>query len=232
MTVQDILNQLNPELGNTNNAYSERLKAIKTLKHIIENVGALTTLDEESIENRVKFATTRSGEYGKIGNLLNLLSSIYSWPVADKSEAKDIPEIQEEIIEYLLIAVTPKVADLQKDFKDATRDTILEVVEALKDDKRAELQLYLSDLKESKGYHAFIDETTMELTDGVEPVIDDLIEIYERLLKVFGIKQTALDFKLTDIKWQKAEDKALKKAEIELQARAEALEAHEALLNS
>lgn len=83
-----------------------------------------------------------------------------------------------------------------------------------------------TDLKESKGFHTFISDDH-EVISGVEP---DYLE-YIMLLRLIAnkINIPVLDIKLTEESWDKAEARAIAKAEKDMSALKEELEAHNKL---
>ena len=234
MTVQDILNKLNPNNtgANTADTYTKRLEAIKMFRNILNDLTALTNLDEESVENRIKFATTKAGEYGKIGNTLNLISAIYNWPLGKDEEAKLIPDIQEKLLDYLVSAIPIDVEALKEQFPEVDDSTITAVTIELRESQRTDLESLISDLKEDKGGHAYMDKDGFTLVEGTEPNWEDLPIIYKKLLAIYKVPEEVLDYKLRESQWWKTEDRAIKKFEIELASRAEALEAHRELLEA
>ncbi len=100
-------------------------------------------LDDEKLDFSIKMA--RRSEYGRISELITHVAKIYSWPIEDISEVKEIDSLQEGIIEYL---ATEHNLTISHDL--------------------------LLDIKEAKGYHSFLTKDTYELQDSQEPEFDEL----------------------------------------------------------
>jgi len=171
-----------------------RRESARRMVTLIKDVGELLSLDEESLDRRIK--ATRKSEYGRVPALINLLASIYVWPIAVGGQASDIDSLQEEIMDLLV----EKGVVIDKDL--------------------------LIDIKESKGYHSFLNDEA-EVVEGEEPDFEE----YSYFILTFADNAglSLVDNKLSKAKWQRAEAKAKAKAEEEQKLAMEALERHKAL---
>ena len=125
-------------------AINDALKreSIKTLTTVLTTVTEDLGLDLEKMERRIKSA--RKSAYGRVTELVCILASTYAWPVAESSQAKEIPELQERMLDSLSDLGINIDGDL------------------------------LLDIKEAKGYNSFLDKETFTVVDGVEPEFDEL----------------------------------------------------------
>mgnify|MGYP006883098749 CR=1 FL=1 len=87
----------------------------------------------------------------------------------------------------------------------------------------------LLDLKESKGYHSFLDEA-FETVDGIEPDYEEYE--YFVLTVADALQLPYVDNKITEQLWNKNENKALAKIDIDKDLAAGALARHKDLLAS
>jgi len=171
-----------------------RRESARRLVGLIKEVGELLSLDEERLERRIK--ATRKSEYGRVPGLINLLASIYAWPIAVGGQASDIDSLQEEIMDFF----AEKNLLIDKDL--------------------------LIDIKESKGYHSFLNDEA-EMVDAEEPDFEEYA--YFILTFADGASLSLVDNKLSKAKWQRAETKAREKALTEQTLAMEALERHKAI---
>ena len=119
-----------------------RRESITTMKLVLTTVLEASAIPEDSLVASIK--NIRKSEYGKVPALINLLTKVYAWPITDKGDAKEIDNIQLDILE----ALAAKGWNLDHDL--------------------------LLDAKESKGYHSFYDgKQSYELVDGVEPDFEE-----------------------------------------------------------
>jgi len=146
-----------------------------------------------------KIKATRKSEYGRIPALINLLAKIYTWPIAIGGQASDIDSLQEEILELLV----EKSIIIDKDL--------------------------LVDIKESKGFHSFLDDEA-QIVEGEEPDFEE----YNYYILTFADNAglSLVDNKLSKVKWQAVEDRAYAKASEEQKLALEALERHKKLMTS
>ena len=121
---------------------SLKRESIEILSGAILAVGEELLLDIERLENRIKLS--RRSNYGRVCELINILASIYSWPIADNSQAKEIPELQDRMLDILTSRNIAVTGDL------------------------------LLDIKDYKGYNSYLEQTTFTVIDGQEPMYDEL----------------------------------------------------------
>jgi hypothetical protein len=119
-----------------------RRESAKTMETLVRALSDELGLDSERIERSIKAA--RKSKYGRVSELISKVASIYAWPLADNSQASEIPELQERVIETLSSLGVNVDPDL------------------------------LLDIKESKGFNSFMDQATFEVVDGIEPEYDEL----------------------------------------------------------
>jgi hypothetical protein len=119
-----------------------RRESAKTMETLVRALSDELGLDSERIERSIKAA--RKSKYGRVSELISKVASIYAWPLADNSQASEIPELQERVIETLASLGVNVDPDL------------------------------LLDIKESKGFNSFMDQATFEVVDGIEPEYDEL----------------------------------------------------------
>ena len=120
-----------------------RRESISTLKAIVRAVAEITEHDEERLESAIK--NIRRSEYGRVPELITKVASMYNWPIQDKSEAKEIDDRQEAILDMLKERFGARIS----------HDLLL-------------------DIKEAKGFHSFLDDITFEVIEGVEPDYEEL----------------------------------------------------------
>ena len=113
---------------------------------IINRVGEELGLDTERLNKRI--ATSRRSQYGRVCELINILASIYAWPIESSGQASEIPDLQERML-----------------------DTLAELGINIEGD-------LLLDIKEAKGYNSFLDTATFEIVDGIEPDYEELQYYY------------------------------------------------------
>jgi hypothetical protein len=170
-----------------------RRESIKALTTKLEDIYEVLGLDLEMLHRKI--AASRRSEYGRVPALINILAATYSWPVKDSTRAKDIPELQEQILDEL---------------PGLDGDVLL-------------------DLKDSKGYHSFLDEAFAKV-DGIEPDYEEYS--YFLLTVADALQLPFVDSKITEELWLKNEAKALETIAKEQTMAAEALARHEELLAS
>jgi len=192
----------NMRVSNAAVDYELRAEAIRTVRDVVTTVLDVTDLDEERVMNR--FNMLRRDEYGRVPGAINILASIYAWPVASVEEASSISEVQENIMDALQAA-----GYVNKFNKHSLADMLMEV-------------------KEVKGFHTFLDNEKFETVEGVEPAYDELSYLYASIAQILGLP--LVDFKLTEDKWEKNEAKIIKKVEAELEAAEIALAEHEEVM--
>jgi len=171
-----------------------RRESSRKIVALIKDVGEILSLDDEQLDRRIK--ATRKSEYGRIPGLINLLASIYAWPISVGGQASDIDSLQEEIIELL----QEKGVIIDKEL--------------------------LIDIKETKGYHSFLNDEA-ELVEGEVPDFEE----YSYFILTFADNAglPLVDNKLSSVKWKAIEAKAYAKAEEEQKLAIEALERHKKL---
>ena len=125
-------------------AINDALKreAVKSLTATLENLYEELGLDLDKLANKIKMA--RRSPYGRISEMITMIASTYAWPVENASQAKEIPELQEQFMEILSERGINIDADL------------------------------LLDIKEAKGFNSFLDQATFEVVDGIEPEFEEL----------------------------------------------------------
>lgn len=175
-------------------AINDALKreSVKTLTTILTNVYEELGLDQERLANKIKLA--RKSNYGRIAEMITMVASTYAWPCADSSQASEIPELQERMLDTLASLGVQIDGDL------------------------------LLDIKEAKGFNSFLDDSTFEVVDCVEPEYEEL----EYYLLTFATEASLpiIDYKMNESVFAKAEAKALDKIRIEQEAAQEALARH------
>jgi hypothetical protein len=119
-----------------------RRESAKTMETLVRVLSEELGLDSERIERSIKAA--RKSKYGRVSELITKVASIYAWPLADNSQASEIPELQDRVIETLASLGVNVDPDL------------------------------LLDIKEAKGFNSFMDQATFEVVDGIEPEYDEL----------------------------------------------------------
>ena len=129
-------------------AINDALKreSIKTLTTIIHSVADELNLDKEKLDRKINLA--RRSNYGRICEMISIIASIYAWPISENTQASEIPELQERMLDTLTSLNIHIDADLLLDMKDA------------------------------KGYNSFLDTATYTVVPGVEPIYDELEYYY------------------------------------------------------
>ena len=175
-------------------AINDALKreSVKTLTTILTNVYEELGLDQEKLTNKIKLA--RKSNYGRISEMITMVASTYAWPCADSSQASEIPELQERMLDTLSSLGIQIDGDL------------------------------LLDIKEAKGFNSFLDQSTFEVVECVEPEYEEL----EYYLLTFATEASLpiIDYKMNETVFAKAETKALERIQIEQDAAKEALARH------
>lgn len=141
-----------------------------------------------------RIATTRRSPYGRICEHINILAGIYAWPIDSAGQASEIPDLQDRMLETLTELGVEANGDLLLDIKDA------------------------------KGYNSFLDDSTFEVVDGVEPLFNELEYYY--LTFAENAKLPIIDYKMTESSYDKLEQKALDRIATEKQLAEEALARH------
>ena len=138
-------------------AINDTLKreSIKTMNTVIMSIVEELGLDEERYTKRL--ATTRRSPYGRVCEQINILASIYAWPIDNSGQVSEIPEMQERVLDTLTSFGITVEGDLLLDIKDA------------------------------KGYNSFLDETAFEVVDGIEPIYDELEYFYLTFAESAGL---------------------------------------------
>lgn len=175
-------------------AINDALKreSVKTLTTILTNVYEELGLDQEKLTNKIKLA--RKSNYGRISEMITMIASTYAWPCADASQASEISELQERMLDTLSSLGIQIDGDL------------------------------LLDIKEAKGFNSFLDQSTFEVVECVEPEYEEL----EYYLLTFATEASLpiIDYKMNETVFAKAETKALERIQIEQDAAKEALARH------
>ena len=129
-------------------AINDALKreSIRTLTTIIHSVADELNLDKEKLDRKINLA--RRSNYGRICEMISIIASIYAWPISENTQASEIPELQERMLDTLTSLNIHIDADLLLDMKDA------------------------------KGYNSFLDTATYTVVPGVEPIYDELEYYY------------------------------------------------------
>ena len=138
-------------------AINDTLKreSIRTMDTVVNSVVEELGLDEERYAKRL--ATTRRSPYGRVCEQINILASIYAWPIENSSQVSEIPEMQERVLDTLTSLGITIEGDLLLDIKDA------------------------------KGYTSFLDDVKFETVEGVEPLFDELEYYYLTFAEAAGL---------------------------------------------
>lgn len=138
-------------------AINDALKreSLAKLSTLIKSVAEGLALDMEKIERRM--AQARRSNYGRICEHINILASIYAWPVAERNQASEVVAQQEAMLDIL-----------------ASNGVVIE----------GDLLL---DIKEAKGYTSFINSDTLEEVPALEPVYEELEYYYYTFAESAGI---------------------------------------------
>jgi len=182
----------------SNVAINDALKreSLATMRTLINTVVDDLGLDEENYTKRID--TARRSAYGRICEHVNILSSIYAWPIGNSGQTSEIPELQERMLDTLAELGVNVSGDLLLDIKDA------------------------------KGFNSFLDESTFEVIDGIEPLFEELEYYYLTFAECAGLP--IIDYKMSESAYGKLEVKALKRIEVEKQLAEEALARHNQML--
>lgn len=158
-------------------AINDALKreSVKTLTTILENVYDELNLDREKLANKIKLA--RKSKYGRISEMITMVASTYAWPCADSSQASEIPELQERMLDTLAGLGVKVDGDL------------------------------LLDIKEAKGFNSFMDMASFEIVEAVEPEYAELEYYLltfaeEASLPIIDYKMTEEEFAKAEAKAQ------------------------------
>ena len=89
-----------------------RRESIKALTTKLEDIYEECGLDIDMLHRKI--AASRRSEYGRVPALINIIAATYAWPIADSSEAANIPQYQEQILDILHLD-----GDILLDLKDA-----------------------------------------------------------------------------------------------------------------
>ena len=182
----------------SNVAINDSLKreSLATMRLIINGVVEDLGLDEDRFKKRID--TARRSSYGRVCEHINILASIYAWPIDNNGQASEIPELQERVLDTLAGLGVNVSGDLLLDIKDA------------------------------KGYNSFLDETTFEVVDGVEPLYEELEYYYLTFAESASLP--IIDYKMSETVYNKLETKALKRIETEKALAEEALARHQEMV--
>lgn len=136
-----------------------RKESISTLNAMVRTIEASSKLEEDSIIDWAKGVRTTkmAKEYGRIPALIFIITKSFAWPIEDKADAREIPDIQEEI-------------------NDALSDNGLPILD---------IELVL-DINESKGYHSFMTDDGEE-KDAVEPDYEQLDYSLTQFCETFDV---------------------------------------------
>lgn len=122
--------------------YALKKESIARMTSIILGLAEELNLDVEKLEKRIEQASR--SRFGRICEMISIVSSIYAWPISESTQASEIPEIRERMLDKL------REMDIEMD-----PDLLVE-------------------LKTAKGYNSFLNEETFEAVAGVEPMYDEL----------------------------------------------------------
>lgn len=122
--------------------YALKKESIARMTSIILGLAEELNLDVEKLEKRIEQASR--SRFGRICEMISIVSSIYAWPISESTQASEIPEIRERMLDKL------REMDIEMD-----PDLLVE-------------------LKTAKGYNSFLNEETFEVVAGVEPMYDEL----------------------------------------------------------
>jgi hypothetical protein len=181
-------------------AINDALKreSVKSLTATLENLYEDLGLDMDRLTNKIKMA--RRSPYGRISEMITMVASTYAWPIDNLSQAKEIPELQDQMMEILSERGINIDADL------------------------------LLDIKEAKGFNSFLDQTTFQIVDGIEPEYEELE--YYLLTFADAASLPFIDYKMTEASYDRLEAKALDRVRAEQTSAEEALARHQDMNNS
>ena len=97
--VAELMQASTPEYNETAIAYEVERETAVQASLLVKKAVSVTSLDDEKINKQLLM--TRRSEYGKVIGTLNILVSIYNFPVNSADEAKDIDLIREDILNIL-----------------------------------------------------------------------------------------------------------------------------------
>ncbi len=195
------------ELSNNSDIIQTQAAKRSTIKSL-ETIllGMYDELDLDTDRLENAFKAARKSEYGRIAELISSIAKTYNWPIEDKANMKEINAKQDQLIDFLADSYNLIV----------THDMLL-------------------DIKESKGYHSFIDKETYTIVECVEPEYEEFqacILEFAMAATRSNLPITVIDYKLNSTIWDKNEDKAIQKArEEEAFAQAE-LDKHNSLMSA
>lgn len=154
-----------------------RKESIQTLNAIVKVIADNSKLDEDELVSWAKGVRTSkaSKEYGRIPALIFIITKSFAWPIVDKSDAREIEDIQEEINEALE----------EKSLPTLNIESVM-------------------DINEAKGYHSFMTDEGDQV-DAVEPEYDQLEYSLIQFCETFDIpfidfKLSASKWNRTEIK--------------------------------
>jgi len=191
-------------------ANAERLKSSVAIdndlrKESVETMTAIINklgeeLNLDAEKLKRSIKTSRRSAYGRVPELITKVASIYAWPLADASQISEIDSLQEQVID---------------------------VLHSLDIDVDEEL---LMDIKEAKGYTTWLDQTTFEVVEGMEPDYDNLEYHLTAFATAAGLP--VIDYKMTEAVWQRAEAKSVERINTEKRLAEEALQRHNEMLGA
>jgi len=174
-----------------------KIQCVSKIEKIIKEIGVKLDMDPTKLGNKVSAAKSNGGKlYGKPEALLNLLANLVLFPAVDESEWSLVQDRREKMA---------KVKWKQFKWSD-------------------ELETVCEYVRESKGRLTFLDSSTAEIVEAIEPDIDSYNEAVEYLGKLLGLDSKCFDRKLTAERFAELESKASAKAAQQQQELLEALQ--------
>jgi hypothetical protein len=185
--------------SSTANIYADKKRTRTTLKRLCATVSEELGLDNEKTARAM--AAINKSPYGQIPALVLWLSGKYAWPVSETSQASEIPELQERMLDI----INEAVQELNPNAEPIDGDALL-------------------DMKQAKGYNSFLDLETFTTVAGIEPDYDELEYLMYTFINNIGLQYC--DFKMTASRYNTLETQALKDIKAEQEAAEAALARH------
>jgi len=172
-----------------------KIQCVSKIEKIIKEIGVKLDMDPIKLGNKVSAAKSNGGRlYGKPEALLNLFANLVLFPAVDESEWSLVQDRREKL---------SRIKWKQFKWND-------------------ELETVCEYVRESKGRLTFLDSSTAEIVEAIEPDVNSYNEAVEYLGKILGLDSKCFDKRLTAERFAELEAKAKVKAESQ---RAELIEA-------
>ena len=201
MNFKDKLTQI--KSTSTANIYADKKQTRAALKQLCNVVSEELGLDSERTARAL--ASVTKSPYGQITALVLWLAGKYAWPLADNSQASEIPELQERMVDTLneyIVGINPNAEPVDGDM--------------------------LMDIKQAKGYNSFLDLETFTSVPGIEPEYDELEYLVYTFINNLGLNYC--DFKMDAPRYARLEKLALDNIQQEQQAAEAALARHNTMV--